>query len=34
MVKKDDAVGAIINIAVEMEASVEDTKQMLLDNCL
>ena len=34
MVNKDDVVGVIINIAVEMEASVEYIKQMLLDSCL
>ena len=34
MVKNDDNVGANSNIAVDIEASLEDTKQMLLDNCL
>ena len=34
MVKKDDAVKAIISIASDMDASVDDTKKMLMDNCL
>ena len=34
MVKKDAAVKAIISIAADMDASVDDTKRMLLDNCL
>ena len=34
MVKKDAAVKAIISIAADMDASVDDTKRMLLDNFL
>lgn len=34
MVKKYDAVKAINNIAVKMDASIENTKETVLGNCL
>jgi len=34
MVNKDTTVSAVLKVAVQMNATVDDTKNMVLNNCL